>query len=519
MDPKNRDFSPRLAVKKTPSRDSAPFGAEAKMNDSSDSSSRGHLRAINDGGARPLVVDLDQTLVRANLLIESFFARLRGNPIVVATVLRSLLKGQARFKADIARETSIDITSLPYSSEVVAMIQEARDSGREVYLVSENNVRYVGAVAKHLGLFDGWFGSDDVRNLSGKAKADLLIERFGAHGFDYVGNRRADIPVWSVARHRVAVGANARVIAALRSLDPSARALSARGDGLKTWLRLFRIHQWAKNGLVFVPVLSAHLFTIDALTSAAAAAITFSLAASGVYIVNDLIDLDSDRNHRSKKNRPLAAGTVPAGEALAFALAFLVMAFAIGCLLPIAFVAVLVAYIATTTAYSFYLKRKLMLDVVALASLYTLRVIGGAAAVSNIPSEWILAFSMFIFTSLALLKRYVELTARLDGSLPDLTNRDYKKGDLPVLGALSAAAGLNAVTIFALYISSDTVHRLYRYPAALWLVCPILVYWVGRAIVLAERRLIDEDPILFALRDRVSLIAFVVIAFIMIAAA
>jgi 4-hydroxybenzoate polyprenyltransferase/phosphoserine phosphatase len=468
---------------------------------------------------RPLVVDLDETLVQTDLLLESLFAYVSANPLRAAKVLRSLSQGRAQLKADIARDTPIDVARLPYNEEVLSLIQDARNSGREVYLASASNERYVEAVARHLGLFDGWFGSIDTRNLSGSAKADLLVKRFGQHGFDYLGNGRADLAIWSVARARVAVGANARVVAALKRVDPSAHVLPAQRGGLRVWLRLFRVHQWTKNGLVFVPLFAAHLFSVRAFASAVVAAISFSLVASAIYIVNDLVDLESDRKHRSKKNRPLAAGTAPIRQALIFAIAFLAIAFGLGLLLPVSFTAVLAAYLTTTTAYSFFLKRKLMLDVVALAGLYTLRVIGGAVAVSALPTEWILAFSMFIFTSLALLKRYVELTALLGGSLPDLTNRDYKKADLPVISALSAASGLNAVTVFALYISSDNVHRLYRHPEALWLVCPILLYWIGRAIILAERRLIDDDPILFALRDRVSLLAFGAIAAIMIVAA
>ncbi len=477
------------------------------------------VRTRDDRASRPLVVDLDETLVRTDLLIESFFAYLSGNLLRFAAAAVSLSKGRARLKADISRVTPIDAASLPYNAEVLKLIDEARNSGRAVYLASASNERYVEAIANELGLFDGWFASDDARNLSARAKADLLVERFGAHGFDYVGNGRADLPVWAVAGDRVAVGANARVVAALKSLDPSARVLPAQGGDLSVWLRLFRVHQWAKNGLVFVPLLAAHLFTVWAFASTAVAAIAFSLVASAIYIINDLVDVESDRKHRTKQHRPLAAGTAPAKKALMFALAFLAIAFALGFLLPIAFVVVLASYLATTTAYSFYLKRKMMLDVVALASLYTLRVIGGAVAISTVPSQWILAFSMFVFVSLALLKRYVELAARLDGSLPDPTNRNYKKSDLPVIGALSAASGFNAVTVFALYISSTSVHILYRHPQALWLVCPVLLYWIGRAIIMAERRLIDDDPILFALRDRVSLIAFAAIAAIMIVAA
>ena len=468
---------------------------------------------------RPLIVDLDETLLQTDLLLESLFAYLSTNPLRAAKVLGSLSRGRALLKADVARETSIDVALLPYNLEVLSLIHKARDSGREIYLASASNERYVEAVADGLGLFDGWFASNDTRNLSGKAKADLLIERFGAQGFDYIGNSRADLAVWAVAAGHVAVGAPARVAAELRRLDPAARLLPAPGGRLHDWLKLFRVHQWTKNGLVFVPVLAAHVFRLSGITAAVAAAVCFSLVASATYVINDLVDVQSDRKHRSKKKRPLASGTVPVWKALAVTMAFFALAFALALALSLPFAAVLATYLVATIAYSFWLKRKMMVDIVTLASLYTLRVIGGAAAIKMMPSEWIIAFSMFLFTSLALLKRYVELTGRIDSSLPDPPDRNYRKTDVPMLSALAAGSGLNAVTVFALYISSDTVHRLYRHPLALWIICPILVYWIGRALIMAERRLIDDDPIRFALRDRISLLAVALIAFIMIAAA
>jgi 4-hydroxybenzoate polyprenyltransferase len=468
---------------------------------------------------RPLVVDLDETLLATDLLLESLFAYLSTNPLRVVKVVSSLSRGRAQLKADVARETSIDVALLPYNQEVLSLIQNARDSGREVYLASASNERYVERVADGLGLFVGWFASNDTRNLSGKAKADLLVERFGARGFDYIGNSRADLAVWAVAAGNVGVGAPARVAAELRRLDPAARFLPAPGRGLHDWLKLFRVHQWTKNGLVFVPILAAHLFTLSGIMAAVGGAVCFSLVASATYVINDLVDVQSDRKHRSKKKRPLASGTVPIGKALAAAVAFILIAFALALALSLPFAAVLATYMVATIAYSFWLKRKMMVDIVTLASLYTLRVIGGAAVVNMMPSEWIIAFSMFLFTSLALLKRYVELTGRIDASLPDPPDRNYRKTDVPMLGALAAASGLNAVTVFALYISSDTVHRLYRHPLALWIICPILLYWIGRALILADRRLIDDDPVKFALRDPISLLAVALIAFTMIAAA
>jgi 4-hydroxybenzoate polyprenyltransferase/phosphoserine phosphatase len=470
-------------------------------------------------GILPLVVDLDGTLIRTDLLIESFFAHVGANPGRIFALAAALSKGKSFFKADIARVTAIDPAHLPYNRYVLSLINEARSRGRPVYLASASNERYVREIAAHLGCFDGWFHSDETCNLAGKTKADLLVERFGPKGFDYVGDGRADLPVWAVAANCFAVGAPERVAMALKGIDPSARIIGSQDGGPRDWLRLFRVHQWAKNALIFVPAFGAHLFDAASIVHAFIAAVSFSLAASSIYILNDLVDLDADRGHRSKRLRPLAAGTVSIRKALAAGPLLLLLAFALGLLLPPFFLPVLAAYVALTTAYSFYLKRKMMVDVVTLASLYTLRVIAGAAAAAAAPSEWILAFSMFIFASLALMKRYVELAARLDAALPDPTNRNYRKSDLATLAALAAASGFNAVTVFALYISSETVHRLYRHPNALWLICPILLYWVGRALILADRRLMDDDPIMFALKDRVSLLSFALIAAIMVAAA
>jgi 4-hydroxybenzoate polyprenyltransferase len=468
---------------------------------------------------RPLIVDLDGTLIRTDLLVESFFAYLGANPLRIFSLPLSLSRGKARLKAGIAGETPIDAAQLPYDERVLALIREAQASGRPVYLASASNERYVRGVADHLGLFNGWFASTDSENLSSSAKTQRLIGAFGAKGFDYIGNDKADLPVWSAAKTSFAVQPSAAVRVALKRIDADAFVLEAPGAGLRAWLKLMRIHQWVKNALVFVPMFAAHRFDLDAAAHTIIAAVAFSFAASAIYILNDLADLDADRRHRSKKRRPLAAGTVSARKAILCAPALLAAALGVGLLISLSFEAVLLVYVALTTLYTFYLKHKMMADIVTLASLFTLRVIAGAVAIDSIPSVWILAFSMLIFTALALIKRYVELAARRDDELPDPTDRDYRKSDLGVLGALAAACGLNAVTVFALYISSDTVHRLYRHPQALWLVCPILLYWIGRALILAERRLMDDDPIVFALRDRNSLLAFALIGFIMIAAA
>ena len=472
-----------------------------------------------DESVPPLVVDLDGTLIRTDLLVESLFAYLGADPARIVSLATALWNGKASFKAEIAQRVAIDPAHLPYDERVLSLIRDARDNGRRVFLASASNERYVRDVAEHLGLFDGWFASTDGENLGSGFKAKRLVQAFGEKAFDYVGNDRADLPVWSSANRSIAVGPSSSVRTEVEAVDPHALVLESQSAGLRPWVKLLRVHQWAKNALVFVPIFVAHWFDFGSIAVSTIAAIAFSLAASSIYILNDLVDLDADRRHRTKRRRPLAAGTVSVRQAMIVAPALFVGALGIGSLVSTAFVAVLLVYLAATTAYTFYLKRKMMVDIVTLASLYTLRVVAGAVAIGAVPSEWILAFSMFIFTALALVKRYVELAARVDAGLPDPTNRDYRKSDMNVLGALAAASGFNAVTVFALYISSDTVRHLYRHPHALWLICPILMYWIGRALVMAERRHMDDDPILFALKDRNSLLLFALICFIMIVAA
>jgi 4-hydroxybenzoate polyprenyltransferase len=273
-----------------------------------------------------------------------------------------------------------------------------------------------------------------------------------------------------------------------------------------------------KNALVLVPLVTAHQFAAQPAAKAFLAAAAFSLCASGAYILNDLVDVAADRAHYSKRNRPLASGAVsPVHGAIAMVL-LLAGAMAIATLVSPAFLGVLFGYLLLTTAYSFWLKRIMLADVVTLAMLYTIRVIGGAVAIDVVMSEWLLAFALFIFMSLALIKRYIELVGRLDGNLSSPANRGYEVGDHPVVAVLAAAAGFNAVVVFTLYISSEAVHELYARPQALWLVCPILMYWIARVLMLAHRRLIDDDPIIFALKDRVSWLAMIAIGAIMLLA-
>jgi len=296
-------------------------------------------------------------------------------------------------------------------------------------------------------------------------------------------------------------------------------AIAVRGSaGILTWAKALRVHQYVKNVLILVPIGTAHQFNIAATSDALIAFVAFSLCASAVYLLNDLVDVEADRQHPTKKYRALATGAIKTWQAKIAIPILIAAAFACAAAVSLKFMLALLFYLALTTAYSFSLKRKMLVDVIVLAMLYTIRVIAGAVAISVEVSTWLLAFSMFIFLSLALMKRYSELALRIDHNLPDPSTRNYKLDDLVIVGCLAVASGFNAVTIFALYISSPAVQQLYATPELLWLVCPILTYWIARAMILAHRRMMNEDPIVFAIKDRISRLAGVLIVGIVVLA-
>jgi 4-hydroxybenzoate polyprenyltransferase/phosphoserine phosphatase len=467
---------------------------------------------------RPLVVDLDGTLIASDLLIETAFSELGRRPHSLVDMLVALQRGKAALKHQLAEPADFDPSTLPYDNEVLALIHRARAEGRMVYLASASHERLVERIANHLGLFAGWFATSETTNLAGLRKAEKLVEAFGERGFDYVGNDAADLPVWEKACKAIAIRTPKGVRQKLGLAHNDVEHLDHSRPTWQTWARMLRVHQYAKNALVFVPLLTSHLFTAEAFAQALLAFLAFSLCASSIYILNDLVDLQDDRGHRSKCNRPLACGAIPLMHGVIAIPALFLGAVAVAAAVSLPFLGVLLGYFALTTAYSFALKRKMVVDVITLAGLYSVRVLGGAAAIGVAVSEWLIAFCMMIFMSLALIKRYVELAARRDANLPDPTSRDYKNSDLDIVAALAAAAGFNAVTILALYVSSDTVNQLYTRPQLLWLVGPLLMFWIARALILASRRLMDDDPVVFAIKDRVSLMTAAATALLIAAA-
>ncbi|MCK1425798.1 UbiA family prenyltransferase [Bradyrhizobium sp. 87] len=467
---------------------------------------------------KPLIVDLDGSLLLTDSLYESFLNVLPLGFQANFAAVRALASGKAALKHHLAQSSELDYATLPYNTRVLDQIQAAKAQGRKVYLATAADAKHAKAIADHLGIFDGWWASDAKTNLSGSLKADILATAFGKYGFDYIGNGPSDFPVWEIADKAHGVGLSKSIRSRLVTLKGSYLALDGGKADRRAWLKALRVHQYTKNLLIFVPPLTAHQFTLANTIADVIAFLAFCSCASAVYIINDLLDLKSDRAHPTKRARPFASGLLQLRTGFLMVPVLLLFSLMLAIAISLEFVDVLVGYFVLTSAYSVYFKRRMLLDVIVLAMLYTTRIVAGGVAAEVPISQWLLIFSIFIFTSLALIKRYVELATRLDCGLPDRSDRDYRIGDLDVVAALVAAAGLNAVTIFALYVASPDVQALYRHPEALWLICPILLYWIARNLMMAHRRLMDDDPVVFVFRDHISAIAIAsIVAVVLIA--
>jgi 4-hydroxybenzoate polyprenyltransferase/phosphoserine phosphatase len=454
-----------------------------------------------------LAVDLDGTLLNSDLLLESLVALVAKVPWTALALPFWLLGGKAAFKQAIADRVSLASETLPWREDVLAWLRSERAQGRRIVLATASNAMLAQSVAAPLGLFDEVLGSSASENLKGPAKRDLLVARFGARGFDYAGNDTADLPVWAAARRAIVASASPalrRRAAECCEVERTFDAVPARGWPL---LRAMRPHQWVKNLLVFVPMLTAHLLgDAGARAAALVAFVALCLTASAVYVVNDLADLEADRRHPDKRSRAFAAGQLGLGAGLLMAPLLLACAALIAVRLDTGFALVLAAYLATALAYTLLLKRVAVADVFVLAVLYTLRIAAGAAAIGVVVSHWLLAFSMFLFLSLALGKRHAELTKLEAREAPDAraAGRGYRAGDHLAVGVFGACSGYLAVLVFALYITSRDVLVLYRQPAILWAAPPLLLFWITRVWFLAHRRELGEDPVLFAIRDPAS---------------
>jgi 4-hydroxybenzoate polyprenyltransferase/phosphoserine phosphatase len=453
----------------------------------------------------PLCVDLDGTLLKTDTLWETTIAQLKARPWKALMLPIWLLQGKARLKQRLAEGVALDCASLPYTEGLLEYLREARASGRELVLVSACD-RAVGAqIAEHLGLFHEVITSDGKTNLKGPAKARLLTERFGPQGYDYAGNEQADFPVWETARECLAVNAPRKVTDRLEQEKKQVRAFSPARSRLPSLLRALRCHQWSKNVLVFLPVIAGHAyFNGTAVANAFAMFVAWCFVASGIYVGNDLLDLEADRRHPSKRRRPFAAGDLPLSWGAMMVPVLLGLGLGIAACISLACLASLLFYAGFAFAYSFHLKKRPLVDVFGLAFMFTIRVVGGGLASGNPVSMWLLAFTSFLFLGLAFLKRCSELVRIQALGRRYLGSRGYGVVDLPVLQMFGVASAFIAIMVLALYLNSTVAEANYRWPAALWAVAPCLLLWLCRLWLATARGEMHDDPIVYSTRDWVS---------------
>jgi 4-hydroxybenzoate polyprenyltransferase/phosphoserine phosphatase len=449
----------------------------------------------------PLVVDLDGTLTPTDTLIESVIKLIRQSPLNLLRMPLWLLKGRAEFKQNIASHVGIAAEYLPYNEPFISYLREENARGRQIVLATAAHHSIAGSVAAHLGLFDKVLATESGVNLKGKTKLKAIQDNVG-EAFVYAGDSRADLPVWQAARAAVLVGVAPDTAKTVRRNTPIERDFPKESTTPAVWLHALRVHQWLKNLLLFVPLLTAFSFLdIGKLGTMVLAFLAFSSAASSTYLVNDLWDLDNDRAHPRKRLRPFASAKLSILLGLAMAGVMLACAFLMAFVVSVNFMLMLLLYLVLTSAYSWVLKKYVLIDVLMLSILYALRILAGSVAVNITTSSWLLAFSIFIFLSLALVKRCAELTSLSQDGRQATRGRDYRVSDLTVLWPLGVGSALSAVVVFGLFISAPETQARYATPNLLWLVAVALIYWLGRLWIKTSRGEMHDDPLVYAIRD------------------
>ena len=490
----------------------------------------------------PLCVDLDGTLVKSDTLVDSVLVLARQSPGLLLSLPGWVAKGKASFKQKVSSHAHLDVAQLPYNQELLEYLREQHAQGREIYLATGADAALAERVAAYLGIFSGVLASDGAVNLTGRNKLAAFQERF-SQGFSYIGNARPDIHLLTACRNPMVANPHRSLLTGLRRAGVApVRTFSDSAHPVKAWVKAIRLHQWAKNTLIFMPLLLAHVRGAGPIAAAALAFLSFGLAASATYILNDLLDLEADRHHVRKRRRPFAAGDVSPIAGVATIAIFALFSVAAALLVPQAlaglppnvasatplrFLEWLLVYAVSTTAYSLWLKRMVLVDVIVLSGLYTVRILAGAAATAVAVSPWLAAFSIFFFLSLAFVKRFSELESlriRTEAKGEVVTNggalkgRGYMVDDLEQLRSFGTASGYASVVVFALYIGNLSSAQLYRHNGRLWLLVPVLLLWLSRLWLLASRDDLHEDPVVYAITDKRSLLLGAIVVAIVLSA-
>jgi 4-hydroxybenzoate polyprenyltransferase len=478
-------------------------------------------------GEIAICVDLDGTLVKSDTLVDSVLVLARQHPREILRIPGWIARGKAAFKREVTSAVTLDVEHLPYNRPLLDWLHVQRGAGRLLYLATAADSALAERVAAYLGIFDGVLASDGATNLAGGNKLAAFRERFG-EDFCYIGNALPDAALLAACRSPMVANPDAALRVAMRKAGTiPAATFDDRTPAVKSWLRAVRLHQWAKNTLIFVPLLLAHAWNLGTIAAAAIAFFSFGLCASATYIINDLLDIETDRRHPRKRLRPFAAGDLSAIAGVGVVVLMMAAAFALALGLPYVVAAIpgavplgrpykflvwLLLYTATTLSYSAYLKRKLLLDVFVLSGLYTLRILAGSAATGVAVTAWLAGFSVFFFLSLAFVKRFSELEGLRERGAAVSNGRGYFVSDLEQLRALGTGSAYAAVVVMTLYINDAKTNILYRHPIRLWLVVPVLLLWLSQAWMLASRGEMDDDPVVFAITDRRSLLLGVLMA-------
>ena len=486
----------------------------------------------------PLCVDLDGTLVRSDTLVDSTLALARQHPALLLRLPAWLGEGKAALKRHITESVELDVVHLPYNHELMQYLEQQHATGRPLYLATAADSALAHRVAAHLGLFSGVLASDGTVNLAGKNKLAAFQERF-PDGFCYIGNATPDLPLLNACYTGGAEVLVANPTRGLRSGLRAAKVTPTRSfvdqvSPLKAWPKAIRLHQWAKNVLIFLPLLLAHNRSFGLVAGAVVAFLSFGLCASATYIINDLLDIEVDRAHPRKRRRPFASGDLSAIQgvavvgilflaavALAIAVPHVVAGLSPGSALPkpYSFFGWLIFYTVTTLAYSLRLKRAILIDVIVLSGLYTIRILAGSAATGVAVSTWLAGFSIFFFLSLAFVKRFSELEGLRARGGVSAKGRGYHVEDIEQLRSFGSASAYASVVVFTLYISNlSNAHELYRHSTRLWLLVPVLLLWLSRLWLLASRGHLDEDPVVYAITDKRSLALGVLVLAIVLSA-
>ncbi len=455
-----------------------------------------------------LVVDLDHTLLKSDMLLESFWSAFGRDWRSPFRSVLALAQGKATLKRYLAEKARVDVKTLPYDPDVMAYIEAWRTAGGRTALVTASDETIARDIAGHLKLFDEVHGSNGAENLKGERKARFLIETYGEKQFSYMGDSKADLAVWAHAKRAITVNLSKDLRTRVASLTEEVEHLLTSRPTSGAYLEALRPHQWIKNTLVFVPMLAAHQIGGTTILLSLMAFVAFCLIASSAYVFNDLLDMDADRAHWRKRLRPFAAGHIPIAKGAWMSIGFLLAGLLIALLIGPLFLAVMLSYYVLTTGYSLDLKRRIIIDICLLAGLYTVRIVAGGVATGLLPSAWLLAFSIFFFLSLAAVKRQAELVDNSRRGKLKVLGRGYLVDDLPIISMISISSGYAAVLVMALYVNSPVVTELYATPQALWGVCVVLLYWITRTVFVANRGNMHDDPVIYATKDRISQICF-----------